>query len=279
MLYLVPTPIGNLSDITFRAIETLKACDYILCEDTRHTAILLKHYEIQKPLKSYHKFNLASQEESIIYDLKQGLNIALVSDAGTPGIADPSYELIVRCQKENLPYTSLPGACAAIVALTMSGFSSDKFQFLGFAPKTSSELKNFLIDALQYTSTSIFYETPHRLVKTLQMVYSLAKDRKLCILREISKIYEESLQGTAETLLEHFTKHEPRGEIVLLISGQDKKSHTDLSPKEHVLQLQNEYSLSLQEAIKMAASLRDEPKRSIYKLFHADEKADTLTED
>lgn len=265
MLYLVATPIGNLADMSYRAVEVLKKSDYILCEDTRTSLVLLKHYDIHKPLKSYHKFNETHRENEILEDLKKGLTIALITDAGTPGISDPGSALITACRKENLPVSAIPGPCAALLALTLSGFSTERFQAVGFLPKKSSELKTLFLDLLEYSGTTICYESPHRILKTLQLLSEIASERPLCILRELTKLYEEHLQGTAAELLAHFEKHPPRGELVLLISSkQNSIDYTSLSPQEHVAQLQNEYGLSKQEAIKLCARLRNVPKREIY---------------
>lgn len=264
LLYLIATPIGNLADITFRAIEQLKLVDYVLCEDTRTSKILLNHYQIQKPLKSFHKFNEKASLDRILQDLKQEKNIALISDAGTPGICDPGSILVAACRKENLPVTSLPGPCAAILALTLSGLSCERFQFIGFFPKTKTELQKFLAEALSYPGITIGYESPHRLLETLSL---LPSSRQICVVREMSKIYEECLLGSSKELFSHFTKNPPRGEIVLLISGL-KKDYTDLPVKDHVSFLQEEYNLSLQDAIKLAASLREIPKKEVYRVIH-----------
>lgn len=213
MLYLVATPIGNLGDLTYRAVKTLIACDYILCEDTRHAAGLLKAYEIKKPLRSYHGFNAARKEDEIVQDLRAGKDIALVSDAGTPGISDPGQRLAQRCQKEGLEYTAIPGACSPIVALTLSGFASQPFQFFGFLPKKPSHLKQALNDALQYNGTTIFLESPFRVIKTLKLLEEMAPGRKLGIARELTKIHEEVRIGTASELLNVTAK----GEFILLI--------------------------------------------------------------
>lgn len=267
MLYLVATPIGNLSDITFRAIETLKNSDYILCEDTRHSSILLNHYQIIKPLKSFHKFSEASKEDVIIEDLKQGKVISLISDAGTPGIADPGQKLVQRCRDEGIKVSSIPGAQAAVVALSMSGLNSERFQFAGFLPKTEKALKNFLQDLLPYQGTTICYESPKRLLKTLEELIKCAKERKITVARELTKKFEEIITGYPEELLNHFNKNDVKGEIVLMISESQTKEIHDfdhLSPQEHVEFLQKTYDLSKNEAIKMAATLRSVPKREIY---------------
>lgn len=266
MLYLIATPIGNLKDITYRAVEILHTCDYLLCEDTRHSKVLLTHYGIQKPLRSFHAHNEAGKENEVIEDLKKGLNIALLSDAGTPGVCDPGYLLGLRCRQEKIPFTALPGPCAAILGLTLSGLKMDRFQFMGFLPKTASDLKKTLIDMLGYSGTSICYESPHRLVETLEVLSQCGKDHSVCVGRELTKIYEEALRGSAQELLEHFQKFPPKGEIVLLIEGKEKVDYSHMSPIEHVNLLQQQYGISQKEAIKMAAELRDVPKREIYKL-------------
>jgi 16S rRNA (cytidine1402-2'-O)-methyltransferase len=265
MLYLVATPIGNLSDISFRAIEILRSCDYILCEDTRTSLVLLQKYDIRKPLKSYHKFNETGRAEEVLEDLKKDLNIALISDAGTPGISDPGEKLVAQCRAEGLPVSAIPGPCAAIMALSLSGLNSERFQFIGFLPKKASELKAAMQEILQYTGTSICYESPHRIEDTLALLSTMAKDRRLAIARELTKIYEECLLGTASQLSDLFAQKPPKGEIVLLISGQTAPiDYTHMSPQEHVACLQEQYGLTKQEAIKMAASLRNVPKRTIY---------------
>lgn len=260
MLYFVATPIGNLSDISLRALETLRASAYILCEDTRRSQILLSHFDIKKPLKSYHQFNELKSQEKILEDLKNGLTISLITDAGTPGISDPGYLLVQACQNENIPYTLIPGPCAPIHALVLSGFKTDLFQFVGFLPKKSSELKKMMLDLLQYKGTSICFESPQRIEKTLQLLDELASDRKIAIARELTKIHEECLAGTPKELL----KSSFRGEIVLLISGNEQPVEYSMTPEEHVKQLQEEFGLSKKEAIKMAAELRGVSKKAIY---------------
>ncbi len=268
MLYLVSTPIGNLSDFSFRAVEALKKCDYILCEDTRHSRVLLNHYEITVQLHAFHKFNEAKAEDRVIEDLKNGKTIALISDAGTPLISDPGQELVVRCRQEGLPVSAIPGACAVIDALVLSGLSPSPFQFVGFLPKKEKELEIFLSQTLLYQGTSIAYESPHRIEATLKAAAKLAPERKLCVARELTKLHEECLLGTAKELLKHFETHPPRGEIVLLISPAEKKiSFEELSLEELVAMLQKDLGLAKSEAIKMAAQMRHLPKRDVYKLF------------
>ena len=271
MLYLVATPIGNLADITLRALEALKSCDYILCEDTRHSLILLQHYQIRKPLKSYHKFNEASQAESILNDLESGKHICLISDAGTPGISDPGADLVKLCIERGLTITALPGPCAAIQALCCSGLPTERFQFWGFLARKENELKRELQDILAYPGTTICYESPHRLLKVLELIQSMQPKRLLVVSRELTKKFEEVVRGYPSALIEHWQKSPLKGEIVLLISPssqENMKDWTSWTPEEHVQWMQEAYSLSRKEAIKLVADLRGVPKRQIYQLFH-----------
>lgn len=267
MLYLVATPIGNLADITFRALETLKSCDYILCEDTRHSAILLNHYQIHKPLKSYHKFNEVQRNESILKDLESGKHICLISDAGTPGISDPGADLVKECLERNLSITAIPGACAAIQAIICSGLPTERFQFWGFLARKENELKGELQIILSYPGTTICYESPHRLLKVLEMIHAMQAERLLVVARELTKKFEELVRGTAQFLIEHWQQTPLKGEIVLLISpcpSEKDQDWTDWTPEEHVDWIQKTYSLTRKEAIKLAADLRGVPKRDIY---------------
>ncbi|MFI5344318.1 MAG: 16S rRNA (cytidine(1402)-2'-O)-methyltransferase [Chlamydiales bacterium] len=270
MLYLVATPIGHLRDITFRAIDTLKMCDYILCEDTRHSVALLHHYEIHKPLKSYHKFSEAAQVDRIIQDLKNGRVIGLISDAGTPGISDPGTLLIKKCIEEDLPVTAIPGPCAAIQALSCSGLPTDRFQFWGFLARKENELKRELQTILNYPGTTICHESPHRLLETLSLLQQLEPHRLLVVARELTKKFEEIKRGLAQDLIDHWQKSALKGEIVLLISPPQASAQdwSEWTPQEHVEWMQETYGLSRQEAIKIVANLRQVPKRNIYNLFH-----------
>lgn len=269
MLYLVATPIGNLGDMSFRAVETLKNCHYILCEDTRHSLLLLKHYQIQKPLKSYHKFNEASVEKRLLQDLEAGLAIALISDAGTPGIADPGSRLVKSCVTRNIPLLSIPGPCAAITAITASGLSTDRFQFVGFLPRKKNELNQLLKELLVYPGTSITYESPQRILGTLKQVSEILPEWPLVIARELTKKFEELLRGTAQELVERLQTAPIKGEIVLLFSQAPVvQQWTNLSPEQHVELLMMDQKLSKQKAIKEVAKLRGVPKRDVYNLFH-----------
>ena len=268
MLILVATPIGNLGDFSQRAIEALKGADLILCEDTRHSKKLLDHFEIQTPLKSYHKFSEAKQEEGIIRDLKAGKEIALISDAGSPAISDPGERLVRRCRDEGLEVTAVPGPCALITALQLSGMESSKFQFIGFLPRKEGELRRALAEAEHFDGTTIAYEAPGRVQKTLRLI---RPETEVCVARELTKKFEEVRRGTAQDLREM----EIRGECVLLIKGDPRLK--DLGAKEHVQLLIDEFGLPKNEAIKLAAKLRGVGKSEVYDAMHIREAGQTLS--
>lgn len=224
-LYVIPTPIGNLKDITLRALETLKNVDYILAEDTRVVKKLLNHYEINTPIKAYHQHNEHKIYKKIVNEiLEQQIEVGLVSDAGTPGISDPGFLLIREAINNNINVVSLPGPTALIPALLQSGFSSDSFVFEGFLPHKKGR-KSKLSSLITENRTVILYESPHRLLKLLQEINDLFEsNRKIAVTREISKIYEETKIGSAGELLEYYKNNKPKGEIVVVLSKQDKKS-------------------------------------------------------
>jgi 16S rRNA (cytidine1402-2'-O)-methyltransferase len=268
ILYLVATPIGNLADITYRAIDTLKNCDYILCEDTRHSRILLQHYEIQKPLKSYHKFNESAENEKIIQDLKEGKIICLISDAGTPCVSDPGNSLVQSCIRENIAVIAIPGPCAVVQAYICSGFETNRFQFCGFLPKKEQELGIALQKIFDYDGTSICYEAPHRILDLLTAIEKIDPERSLVLARELTKKFEQFLRGNAPELLKHFAEQEPRGEFVVVIGPPEKEKIPDWSqwtPEEHVKWIEKTYSLNKKESLKLVAQLRGIPKRELYK--------------
>ncbi len=275
MLYLVATPIGNLKDLTFRAIEILNACDLILCEDTRHSLGLLKHYDISKPLRSYHQFNEAASLDKILTELKQGKVLALISDAGTPGVSDPGERLVKACIEAEIPVIPIPGPCAAIAALSCSGLPTHLFQFVGFLPRQKGELRSLLREHLEYKGTTICYEAPHRLHTFLQTLGEMAPHRMLVIARELTKKFEEWKRGTAAELLTHWAEpHSIKGEIVLLIAPSTEKGPSnweDWSPQEHVDWVQKTFSISLKDAIKIVAEIRLVPKRILYQAIHIKE--------
>lgn len=226
-LYLVPTPIGNLEDITLRAIRILKEVDFILAEDTRTTGFLLKHLGIENRLISHHKFNEHTTVQRIVDKLAGGETAALVSDAGTPGISDPGYLLVVKCIEAEVEVECLPGPSALIPAIAVAGLPNDRFCFEGFLPQKKGRQKRFL-SLQEETRTMVFYESPHRLLKTLeQTAVFLGPQRKAVVCRELSKLHEEVRRGTVEQLIEWFSNNPPRGEIVLLIEGRSEKEKHD----------------------------------------------------
>ncbi|MGE5208431.1 MAG: 16S rRNA (cytidine(1402)-2'-O)-methyltransferase [Alphaproteobacteria bacterium] len=219
MLYVVATPIGNLSDITLRALEVLKQVDLVAAEDTRHSGLLLKHFGIKKPFVSYHEHNEASRTAELVERLAHGENIALIADAGTPGISDPGLRLIRECIKRELPLTIVPGPSAILTALVGSGLPTERFSFCGFVPLKSGRRERELRAAAERRETTIFFESPYRLIKTLEACAEIMPERQLCVARELTKKFEEFRHGSGAELLTHFQAHPPKGEIVLLISG------------------------------------------------------------
>ncbi len=227
MLHLVPTPIGNLGDITLRALAVLKSVDLIACEDTRHSGHLLRHFEIHKPLVSYHEHNEARRTAELIEELARGKSIAVITDAGLPGISDPGHRLLAACIERGLPYTVLPGPSAVLTALIGSGFAADQFFFGGFLPPKSGGRERDLRAAAARPETSIFFESPHRLTKTLAACAEYLPTRQLCVARELTKTFEEYRRGTGAELLAHYTAHPPKGEIVLLIGALDRRERRE----------------------------------------------------
>ena len=221
MLYLVPTPVGNLEDMTLRAIRILKEADLILCEDTRTSGILLKHFDIQGRLMSHHKFNEHQTVAPLIERLQGGETVALITDAGTPGISDPGFLLVRECARAGIDVQCLPGATAFVPALVSSGLPCDRFCFEGFLPQKKGR-QTRLAALADETRTLIFYESPYRVVRTLtQFVETFGAERPACVCREISKLHEEAVRGTLAEVLAHFTDHEPKGEIVIVVGGRE----------------------------------------------------------
>lgn len=222
-LYVVPTPVGNLEDMTFRAVRILKEADLILAEDTRTSGILLKHFEIKNAMQSHHKFNEHQTVESVINRIKAGETVALISDAGTPGISDPGFLVVRECVRNGIEVQCLPGATAFVPALVSSGLPNEKFCFEGFLPQKKGRMTR--MKTLQDEArTMVFYESPHRLLKTLmQFSEYFGTERKVAVVREISKIYEESVRGSLAEVIAHFTAVDPRGEIVIVLAGKEEK--------------------------------------------------------
>lgn len=274
MLYLVSTPIGNLSDLSLRALETLKNADLILCEDTRHSLKLLNHYEIKKPLESYHKFNEKSKIQSLLERLTAGLSICLISDAGTPLISDPGHFIVQACIEASIPVTAIPGPCALIHALVCSGFSLERFQFVGFLPRQEKDLYKMVNEMIQYTGISVAYESPERISKTLQIIASINPEVRVCISRELSKKFEAHIRGTAATIASQLAKEPIKGECVLMVEGcPPSTDFSTLSLEDHVALVQTNYKVSKREAIKIVADLRNINKRDLYRSFHISENA------
>jgi 16S rRNA (cytidine1402-2'-O)-methyltransferase len=219
MLYVVATPIGNLADITLRALEILKSVDVVAAEDTRHSGLLLKHFEIKKPFVSYHEHNEAMRTAELVERLARGDKVALITDAGTPGLSDPGLRLVRACIERGLPFSIIPGPSSILTALLGSGFSTEKFSFRGFLPVKSGQRERELWAAAERECTSIFFESPYRLVKTLEACVQIMPDRQLCVARELTKRFEEFRRGIAADLCAHYTAHPAKGEIVLVISG------------------------------------------------------------
>lgn len=221
-LYVVPTPVGNLEDITLRALRVLKEVDLVLAEDTRTSGILLKHFDIRKPLQAHHKFNEHKTLESVISKIRGGLTVALVSDAGTPAISDPGFLLVRECVRNGIEVQCLPGATAFVPALVDSGLPNDRFCFEGFLPQKKGR-QTRLKALAEEGRTMVFYESPYRLVKTLtQLAEVCGAERQAAVAREISKVHEETVRGTLAELAEHFTREEPRGEIVIVVGGKEE---------------------------------------------------------
>lgn len=218
-LYIVPTPVGNLDDFTFRAIKVLKMVDMVLAEDTRTSSVLMKHYDIHTPLKSHHKFNEHQQVANVVERLQAGMDIALISDAGTPGISDPGFLLSRECARAGIEVETLPGPTAFVPALVDSGLPCDRFCFEGFLPQKKGRMSR--LQALKDEErTAVLYESPYRIVKLLeQVIEMMGEERPMSITREISKVHEETVRGTAGELLAHFRENEPKGEFVVLIGG------------------------------------------------------------
>lgn len=261
MLYFVATPIGNLKDISYRAVETLNSVDEIGCEDTRHSLTLLAAYGIKKPLFSYHKFNEKQESESIIRKLKDGKNIAIISDAGMPVISDPGNVLVNALMENGLEYTVIPGANAALSALILSGFNAERFCFIGFLPEKKSEREKLLTEYKNLSATLIFYSAPHDVKKDAETLYSVLGDRRAAAVKEITKIHE---RVEIFDLKDGFPT-EPKGEYVLIVEGAKAgEEFINLSEEEHVKKYIDS-GMDKKEALKRVAKERGVPKSSLYK--------------
>ena len=270
-LYLCATPIGNLEDITFRVLRTLKEVDLIAAEDTRNSIKLLNHFEIKTPMTSYHEFNKIEKAYQLVDRIKAGQNVALITDAGTPGISDPGEDIVRICYEEGVPVTSLPGAAACITALTMSGRPTRRFAFEAFLPRDKKQRQEVIEELKNETRTIILYEAPHHLVKTITELYNALGDRELTVCRELTKKHEEKQQTTFSELLEYSKENEPRGEYVLVICGRSREeikkekqqSWETMSVEEH-MKLYESQGIDHKEAMKLVAKDRGVSKRYIY---------------
>ncbi len=262
-LYVVATPIGNLKDITLRAIEVLRAVDLIACEDTRHTKKLLNHYGItSKKLIPYHEHNERSQTERLIKELLSGKQIALVSDAGTPCISDPGYRLVKAAREKGIPVFSVPGASSVVAALSIAGVPTDRFLFVGFLPRKEGKLLNVLKELFSYPFTVVAFESPHRLERTLSLIGKEFPERELIVIRELTKVNEDYVKGSASSILEYLKKKEGlKGEIVLIIPpGEEKKEIDSLK----LLEQLKEKGYTMKDAVKEVVTITGLPKKKVY---------------
>lgn len=270
-LFLCATPIGNLEDITFRVLRTLKEVDLIAAEDTRHSIKMLNHFDIKTPMTSYHEYNKVEKARYLVEKLKSGVDIALVTDAGTPGISDPGEELVRQCYEAGIEVTSLPGPAACVTALTLSGLSTRRFCFEAFLPSKKKEKQWILEELKEETRTIILYEAPHRLVRTLTELYEALGDRKITICRELTKKYEEAYQTTFKEALEKYESQEPKGECVVVIEGKsieqkkDEMARTweEMKIEEH-MDYYEKQGIEHKEAMRMVAKDREISKREVY---------------
>ena len=270
-LYLCATPIGNLEDITYRVLRALKEVDLIAAEDTRNSIKLLNHFEIKTPMTSYHEYNKIEKAYQLVDKMREGKNIALITDAGTPGISDPGEDLVRICYEEGIEVTSLPGPAACITALTMSGLPTRRFAFEAFLPREKKERALVLEQLKKETRTIILYEAPHHLVKTLEELLEALGNRKIAVCRELTKRYEEKTLASISEMLDYYKENEPRGEYVLVLEGksfetiaeEEKKSWEAMTIEEHMAIYEGQ-GIDRKEAMKLVAKDRGISKRDVY---------------
>ena len=270
-LFLCATPIGNLEDITYRVLRTLKEVDLIAAEDTRNSIKLLNHFEIKTPMTSYHEYNKIEKAYQLVDKMREGKNIALITDAGTPGISDPGEDLVRICYEEGIEVTSLPGPAACITALTMSGLPTRRFAFEAFLPRAKKERALVLEQLKKETRTIILYEAPHHLVKTLEELLEALGNRKIAVCRELTKRYEEKTLASISEVLDYYKENEPRGEYVLVLEGksfetiaeEEKKNWEAMTIEEHMAVYEGQ-GIDRKEAMKLVAKDRGVSKRDIY---------------
>ena len=273
ILYLIPTPIGNLKDITLRALEVLKSVDEVAAEDTRQSLKLLNHFEIKKPLFSYHQHNEQGKSDQIINKLNEGKNIGLVTDAGTPGISDPGSVIVRKCIENNIKFEVLPGATAITTALVYSGLDTTSFTFRGFIPRETKDRKKLIEEIKDNKETLIFYESPHRLIDTLDFLKSSLGNREIAVCRELTKLHEDIFRGRLEDAYNWFVENRPRGEFVLVLSGKTESElqaekeaeFSQITVEEHLMNLING-GMDKKEAIKVVSKERGIPKKEVYKI-------------
>lgn len=281
MLYVVPTPIGNLEDITYRALQILKTSDVIAAEDTRNTIRLLNHFDIHVPMISYHEHNQIARESGLLARLENGEQIAIVSDAGMPAISDPGEELVKRAIEEDVPVVVLPGANAALCALVGSGLNTREFTFYGFLPRKKKERSLELERLARLQSTLLFYESPHRLKETLEALLKGIGNRNITLARELTKKFEEYIRGTLEEVIEWSKNNQIRGEFVIVVEGNnlldqgelaesEVNEWDDITVKSHVAQIMTNEDISAKEAIQRVASIRNMKKRDVYQSYHVE---------
>ena len=278
-LYLCATPIGNLEDITFRVLRTLKEVDLIAAEDTRNSIRLLNHFEIHTPMTSYHEYNKIEKGRDLVRQLLEGREIALITDAGTPGISDPGEELVAMCQEAGIRVTSLPGPAACITALTMSGLPTRRFAFEAFLPSDKKEKQAVLEELKTETRTVVLYEAPHRLVRTLEELYAALGNRRISVCRELTKKHETVFGTTLEDALAYYRKQEPRGECVIVMEGRSRRQMVEekqkawerMSLAEH-MRYYEEQGIGRKEAMKLVAKDRGVGKREVYQGLLEEEK-------
>lgn len=270
-LYLCATPIGNLEDITFRVVRILKEADLIAAEDTRNSLRLLNHFEIKTPMTSYHEYNKIEKGHQLVEKMLGGLTVALITDAGTPGISDPGEELVKMCLEAGISVSGVPGPAACITALTMSGLSTRRFAFEAFLPSDKKERQAVLEELKTETRTIVLYEAPHRLLRTLQELYDTLGERKITVCRELTKKHETAFQTTLKGAVDWYSQNEPRGECVLVIEGKSRESiekekqesWQEISIEEHMEQYERQ-GIARKEAMKLVAADRGTTKREIY---------------
>lgn len=270
-LFLCATPIGNLEDITFRVLRTLKEVDVIAAEDTRNSIKLLNHFEIKTPMTSYHEYNKIEKGRYLVELMRQGQQVALITDAGTPGISDPGEELVAMCHEEGIPVTSLPGPSACITALTISGLSTRRFAFEAFLPSDKKEKAAVLEELKDETRTTILYEAPHRLVRTLEELYQALGERRVTVCRELTKKHETAFLTTLSGALAYYQENDPKGECVIVMEGrsrkdmeEEKQQQWETMPLEEHMKIYENQGMSRKEAMKAVAKDRGVSRRDIY---------------